>query len=214
MLVEILKPWIMNIVVVVFFLLMTDILLPEGNIKQYVKVILGLFIILVIIKPLIDMKNINSSFENIYIETATFLETDTINTEVETLHEYHREKAFALYKKNIENTIINTVSKELSINSNLIKVQLDLENKTDIYSGMIGHILITIPDKRDSKFIDKIKKVDIPSNKKVIYKDEKEYNFNDKAYVEDLKNLLTKLLPVEKENIEIKFTIDNGGDSK
>ncbi|MCK9216728.1 MAG: stage III sporulation protein AF [Firmicutes bacterium] len=214
MLIEILKPWIMNIVIVVFFLLMTDVLLPEGNIRQYVKVVLGLFIILVIIKPLIDMNNINSNFENIYIETATFLETDSINADVEILHKYHKEKTLALYKKNIEKTIINTVSKELSINSDLIKVQLDLENKTDIYSGMIEHVLIIIPDKRDSNFIDKIKKVDIPNNKKVIYKDEKEYNFNDKAYVEDLKNLLTKLLPVEKENIEIKFTIDNGGDSK
>lgn len=214
MLIEILKPWIMNIVIVAFFLLMTDVLLPEGNIRQYVKVVLGLFIILVIIKPLIDMNNINSNFENIYIETATFLETDSINADVEILHKYHKEKTLALYKKNIEKTIINTVSKELSINSDLIKVQLDLENKTDIYSGMIEHVLIIIPDKRDSNFIDKIKKVDIPNNKKVIYKDEKEYNFNDKAYVEDLKNLLTKLLPVEKENIEIKFTIDNGGDSK
>ncbi len=214
MLIEILRPWIMNIVIVIFFLLLTDMILPEGNIKQYVKVILGLFIILVIIKPLTGIKSISTNFENIYIETAAFLETDSINMGVEVLNNYHKEKALELYKENIEKSVVNTVSKELSIDSSMIKVQLELEDDTDVYSGMIEYIIISIPDKRDNAFIDKIKKVKISNDKKVIYKDEKEYNFNDKAYTEELKNMLTKLLPVKKENIEIKFTIDNGGDSK
>jgi len=214
MLIEILRPWIMNIVIVIFFLLLTDMILPEGNIKQYVKVILGLFIILVIIKPLTGIKSISTNFENIYIETAAFLETDSINMGVEVLNNYHKEKALELYKENIEKSVVNTVSKELSIDSGMIKVQLELEDDTDAYSGMIEYIIISIPDKRDNAFIDKIKKVEISNDKKVIYKDEKEYNFNDKAYTEELKNMLTKLLPVKKENIEIKFTIDNGGDSK
>ena len=214
MLIEILRPWIMNIVIVIFFLLLTDMILPEGNIKQYVKVILGLFIILVIIEPLTGIKSISTNFENIYIETAAFLETDSINMGVEALNNYHKEKALELYKENIEKSVVNTVSKELSIDSSMIKVQLELEDDTDAYSGMIEYIIISIPDKRDNAFIDKIKKVEISNDKKVIYKDEKEYNFNDKAYTEELKNMLTKLLPVKKENIEIKFTIDNGGDSK
>ena len=214
MLIEILRPWIMNIVIVIFFLLLTDMILPEGNIKQYVKVIMGLFIIFVIIKPLTGIKSISTNFENIYIETAAFLETDSINMGVEALNNYHKEKALELYKENIEKSVVNTVSKELSIDSGMIKVQLELEDDTDAYSGMIEYIIISIPDKRDNAFIDKIKKVEISNDKKVIYKDEKEYNFNDKAYTEELKNMLTKLLPVKKENIEIKFTIDNGGDSK
>lgn len=213
--IEILKPWVMNIVIVIFFLIISDILLPDGNIKQYIKVILGLFVILVIVKPLLDIKNINSNFENIYIETNAFLETDSLKKDVEALNIYHKEKAMALYENNIKNIIINAISQELSIDNNLINVQLKLEkNNNSPDFGMLKQVFITIPDSWDKTSVEKIKKVRILDGKKVIYKDEKEYNFNEKTYTEDIKNILIKLLPIKKDSIQVKFAIDNGGDSK
>ena len=80
------KPWITNIVFVMFFLILTDLLLPEGNIKQYVKVILGLFVLIAITKPFIEMKNINITFQNTYLETSAFLEKNSLAYDVEVLN--------------------------------------------------------------------------------------------------------------------------------
>ncbi len=200
----------MNIVIVIFFIILIDILLPEGNIKQYVKVILGLFVLLAIVEPLINIKNINNYFENTYVETAAYLNEVPLSNNVEVLDLYHKEKAINIYENNIKKMIINKVSRELSIDRNNIDVQLKIENshKNPDY-GSLKHILVIILAKSNSIGIQKIKKVNIQGSKNVIYKDEKEYNFNDKAYTEDLKNSLSELLSINKNNIQVKITSEN-----
>ncbi len=210
-LVEVLKPWIMNIVMVIFFLLVMETLLPDGDMKQYIKVIMGLFVILVIIKPLLNLKNINSNFENIYIETAAYLDTDSFDRDVEAMNTYHKEKTRSLFENNIKEIIINAISKELAIEKNLINVQLEFENSKNYDFAGIKHVYITLPANWDEKSIKKIKKIQLQGSKKVIYKDAGEYNFNERTYESDLKNIVTRFFSIKKENIQIKFTVDNGG---
>ncbi len=210
--IEILKIWVMNIVVVIFFLLISDILLPDSSIKQYIKVIIGLLVILIIIKPLLNLKSINSNFEDIYIETAAFLETDKYESNVEALNTYQKEKALTLYEDYIKKIIINSVSRELKVDENNISVQIKTDDKTAPGFGMAQQVHITINDKVSNTDVESVKKVHILDSKKVINEDEKEYNFNEKTYTEDVKNVITKLLPIGKDSIKIDFTVSNGGD--
>lgn len=208
--VELIKPWITNIVFVIFFLIISDIMLPEGNIKQYIKVILGLFVLLAIIKPFIEMKHINNYFENTYMETSSFLETNSLSNDFEVLNTYHKGKVVDIYENNIKKMVINTIAQEKSINKNDIVVELEIEkNYENPDFGSLKHILITMPDKSSNPNIQNIKKVKILGSKDVIYKDEKEYNFNDKTSREELKNKLSKLLYINENNIQIRLTIDN-----
>lgn len=210
--VEILKIWVMNIVVVIFFLLISDILLPDGNVKQYIKVIIGLLVILIIIKPLLGLKSISSNFEDIYIETAAFLETDSYEMDVETLSTYQKEKAVSLYEDYIKKMILDAASRELKVEERSIDVRIDTDDKNTPGLAMVRQVEITVHENLDSSNIEKIKKVHILDSKKVINKDENEYNFSEKTYTEDLKNVITKLLPIDKDNIKVDFTVDNGGD--
>ena len=210
--VEILKIWVMNIVVVVFFLLISDILLPDGNVKQYIKVIIGLLVILIIIKPLLGIKSISSNFEDIYIETAAFLETDSYEMDVEALSTYQKEKAVSLYEDYIKKMILDAASRELKVEESSIDVRIDTDDKNTPGLAMVRQVEITVHENLDSSNIEKIKKVHILDSKKVINKDENEYNFSEKTYTEDLKNVITKLLPIDKDNIKVDFTVDNGGD--
>ncbi len=212
LLTEILKPWILNIVVVIFFLILSDILLPEGNIKQYIKVILGLFVILVIIKPLLSIKSLDYNFENIYIETSAFLEVDSYDKDIEALQDYHKKSIRAQYLNNIKNAVTDAVSKELDMDRALIHTELDPdENGKNEYELPKG-IFVTINGIPQDTDIKKIKKVRIPHGKKVINDEEKEYNFNEKAYTENLRNIIIRFIPIEKDRIQIKF-IENGGDT-
>lgn len=201
----------MNIVVVIFFLLISDILLPDSSIKQYIKVIIGLMVILIIIKPLLNLKSINSNFEDIYIETAAFLETDKYDSSVEALNTYQKEKALTLYEDYIKKIITDSISRELKVNEKSINVQIKTNNKSAPGFGMAQEVYITVNDKMGNN-VESIKKVHILDSKKVINEDEKEYNFNEKTYAEDIKNVITKLLPIDKDNITIEFTVSNGGD--
>lgn len=204
------KPWVTNIVLVIFFLILADILLPEGNIKQYVKVILGLFVLIAITEPFIEMKNINFSFENTYIKTSAFLETDSSHQDVQTLNTYYKEETIKIYEDHIKKLIVNRIAQETSIDKNNIDVQLEIEkNHNNLDYGNLKHVLVIIPDKIDNGNIEKIKKVNIPDSKNVIYKEEKEYNFNDKTSTEDIKNLLSKLLSINLNNIQVKLTLEN-----
>lgn len=199
----------MNIIFVIFFLIISDILLPEGNIKQYVKLILGLFVILVIIKPFIEMKHINDFFENTYIETSSFLESNPLSNNFEVLNTYHKEKVIDIYENNIKKMVLNMVSQEKSIDKDDILVDLEIEkNYEDPNFGSLKYIIVTMPDKSNDSNIQSIKKVRILGSKNVIYKDEKEYNFNDKTYREELKNKLSKLLYINENNIQIRLTVD------
>lgn len=210
--IEILKIWVMNIVVVIFFLLISDILLPDSNIKQYIKVIIGLLVILIIIKPLLNIKSINSNFEDIYIETAAFLETDNYEKDVETLNTYQKEKALTLYEDYIKKIVIDAVSRELKVDEKAVHVEIRTDNKKVPGLSMAQQVHITINDKVGNTNVESVKKVHILDSKKVINEDEKEYNFNEKTYAEDVKNIITKLLPIGKDNIKINFTVSNGGD--
>ena len=210
--VEILKIWVMNIVVVIFFLLISDILLPDGNVKQYIKVIIGLLVILIIIKPLLGIKSISSNFEDIYIETAAFLETDSYERDVEALSTYQKEKAVSLYEDYIKKMILDAASRELRVDEKSIDVRIETGDKNSPGLAMVRQVDITVNENLDRTNIEKIKKVHILDSKKVINKDENEYNFSEKTYTEDLKNVITKLLPISKDDIKVDFTVDNGGD--
>jgi stage III sporulation protein AF len=207
---ELIKPWIMNIVFAIFFLIISDIMLPEGHIKQYIKVILGLFVLLAIIKPFIEMKHINNYFENTYIETSSFLETNPLANDFEVLNTYHKEKVIDIYENNIKKMVLNTIAQEKSIDEDSIVVELEIEKSYESPDfGSLKHIIVTMPDKNGDLNIQNIKKVRILRSKDVIYKDEKEYNFNDKTSTEELKNKLSKLLYINEKNIQIRLTIDN-----
>ncbi|NLN48437.1 MAG: hypothetical protein GX154_04985 [Clostridiales bacterium] len=161
---------------------------------------------------MLNLKSINSNFEDINIETAAFLETDKYESNVEALNTYQKEKALTLYEDYIKKIIINSVSRELKVDENNISVQIKTDDKTAPGFGMAQQVHITINDKVSNTDVESVKKVHILDSKKVINEDEKEYNFNEKTYTEDVKNVITKLLPIGKDSIKIDFTVSNGGD--
>ena len=54
--IEFLRKWIEGIAITVIIASIFEMLLPNGNIKKYVKMLLGIYIIFSIISPFIDKK--------------------------------------------------------------------------------------------------------------------------------------------------------------
>lgn len=59
-----LRNWCEQIIISIFISIILEMLIPAGNIKKYVKVVVGIYIMFVILNPIIsNIQNID--FENI-----------------------------------------------------------------------------------------------------------------------------------------------------
>lgn len=64
--IDFLSKWIEGIAIAVIVASIFEMILPDGNIKKYVKIVLGIYIIFSIISPFVDRKelfNLNISKE-------------------------------------------------------------------------------------------------------------------------------------------------------
>lgn len=101
--IQILKDWIINICIVVFFVTAVEMILPDNKIKKYAKFILGLIIITVLINPIMKIFDGNYNID-VYANKAA-----------ETLSKSNYNSDFTKYQ-------------ETSVNSTLENFNLNLKN--------------------------------------------------------------------------------------
>lgn len=58
--IEILGQWVKNVTIILLLALFLDLLIPNNNLKRYVRLVIGLLIIMTIISPLIRIFDINN----------------------------------------------------------------------------------------------------------------------------------------------------------
>jgi len=208
-LIEFLKPWVINIVIIILFVIITDIVLPDGSMKRYVRVIIGIFVLLAIIQPFIHIKDIKYDFEKSYIETSIILDNKNLLDDKEVLGKYQKIKALEIYEKNLTDKITAAISYKESISKNSIVVKLDInKDHQDSKFGTLNSVQVLIPKEEQTGNIEKIKKVEIGKEEKVIYKQEKEYNFNDKTSSDEIRDMLSKMLGINKDKVQVKLAVE------
>ena len=63
-----LKNWIEQIVISVIIVSIFELLIPNGKIKKYIKVVLGIYIIFCIISPFVNQESMDLRLQDLYIE--------------------------------------------------------------------------------------------------------------------------------------------------
>ncbi|MBQ5615993.1 MAG: stage III sporulation protein AF [Peptococcaceae bacterium] len=56
----------LNIVILVFFSVVLDFLLPEGSFRSYIKMAIGVFLVLTILQPVMQLLHINDTYKEAY----------------------------------------------------------------------------------------------------------------------------------------------------
>lgn len=109
-----LRKWCEGILFSVILSIIIEALLPEGNNKKYVKVVIGIYIIFTIFSPFFNKQNINLEFSNLLpsktIETAN-IDTSNIKN---------------LYANGIETTMKNNLEEELGYKIASLNIDFDL----------------------------------------------------------------------------------------
>jgi len=138
-----LSQWIRQIVMVVMFATFVDFFIPENNFLKYVKVILGLLVMMVIINPLIPLfrKDINVSDISFIQEKS--IDYNNIISNVDRLNENINKLTLAEYKVNVEKYIYENISELTPYDVRNVKVKID-ENFSSPDFGKINEIKITL----------------------------------------------------------------------
>ncbi len=128
--------WLRGIVVTIIISTIIELILPEGNIKKYIKTTMGVFLLFIIISPIIKQATGNNIDVAKYIEEQTDrLKYEEYNTMIDT--NYYIETT---YITNIKEDITNEM-KNLGYTAN--NIEIEIEKDTEKY-GDIKQIKLTL----------------------------------------------------------------------
>lgn len=108
----IIKGWCEGLIVAIIISVIIELLIPEGNNKKYVKVVVGVYIIFVTINPILKLIDYDFTFENIFD-----LETEEASINLDT-------DIKDVYVLGIEETIKKEIE-DLGYNVNSVNVRVD-----------------------------------------------------------------------------------------
>ena len=204
--IEFLSKWIEGIAITVIIASIFEMILPNGNIKKYVKVILGIYVIFSIISPFTN----NKVMGNFDLSKKIEKYSENIETKDFSKDESSSEKKLnSIYENTFEKELIKTIEKEGFI---IYKCDVKGNFNAEEENAGISKINIIIEDKKIIKKkseenneikidnVNEIKKVEINIDNKTANKAEEVVNAKD---VDTLRKYLSKHYEIDKGIIDI-----------
>ena len=187
--VNFISSWLKDIVVLFILISIAELVMPKGNMKKYIDLIIGFLIIFTIISPFAKIVKKDFSFDQTvlnYSNSIDFSDKDEVRFQLEQDKQIER-----LYKEKIKDEIIKLVEEE-----SVYKVEdlsLDLIDEDEVY----GRINETGLERKENKIsIEKVEPIDI--NEEL----PSEVQEAENDYVE-LKLLISDKYNIEKDKITI-----------
>lgn len=91
-----LKSWCEGIIVAIILSIIIESLLPEGNNKKYVKVVIGIYILFVVLNPIIQILNYDINFDSLFnfksMSTSATIDNNIKNVYIKGMEETLKEE--------------------------------------------------------------------------------------------------------------------------
>lgn len=182
--IKFLSNWIEQIAVAVIIVSIFELILPNGNLKKYIKVVLGIYVVFCIIAPFVNSSDLYSVKD---IDLEEYVQKSETSVNQETMDFRLQE----LYIEQLKNDIENKV-KENGYKVNKINIDANL-NSSSSNPGIHSIDLVL----NENKGIGNVEKVEIGSKK-----DEEVQNNEN---IEKLKEELSNYYEVSKDIINIRL---------
>jgi len=141
--VELIRNWIVNLVVVILLSVLVDIILPNGSMRKYAKFVLGIMIVYVVMSPLIVAFRERFSLEEEIIRNTNALEMDDLKFQAQMIEDKYQDTILNLYKKRIEHQILYQIRKETKTAEIEATVSIDEDENSETY-GAIKKVILRI----------------------------------------------------------------------
>ena len=211
---EFLNNWLQGIVVAVVIASIIQMILPNGNNKKYIKVVLGIYVVFQIITPVVN-KFFNSNFEisslidiDSYTKKMETYEVSSQNTNIDKTNE---DSIKQIYVANLEKDIkAKLEDKEYLIKD--VEVQVEDNEKYDIKSMKIYLKEVVNSTKEESEnniHINEVEKIEIKVGQNNFNDSENETKSqtNESSISHEEKNKIKKYLTSVYEINEKQITI-------
>lgn len=199
--IEWIKSWSNGIIIAVIIAVIFEIIIPNGNNKKYIKMVISLYVLFVILDPIISKFTslngieINTKEYEKYFDSTNTLETST-TLDSEKLINNTAEKRV---KENISNKL-----KELGYKVESISININNE------SGQINRIVLSVrrndngtDDSEHLELNNSIVKIDNVNEVNISSKDNTKKSNLRKSDIQKIKRLICKDYEVAEENIEL-----------
>ncbi|MGI6712993.1 MAG: stage III sporulation protein AF [Bacillota bacterium] len=153
-----------NITVLVLIAGFLEMLLPSSEMKRFIKVVMGLFILVSILNPLLSLLNKNATCEVLAWQDPMMKnqELNTILQKGKQLSQQMDEKATEIYAENTAKQIETVVKLVKGVSKVEADVQISKSDKDNDY-GKISRVMLVIGTKQNSSSpaLDSIKQVEV-----------------------------------------------------
>ncbi|MCX7710356.1 MAG: stage III sporulation protein AF [Clostridia bacterium] len=204
--IEFLKNWIFNIVTLVIFIVLLEILLPTGKMKKFINLVSGFILVIALINPFLGLARKGIDLKGFQLAGSNYLDKREIMINSKRMEEKQMQQVVEVYRKKM----IDRLEEGLRGTGNIPGIKADILINEDYKSEKFGEIKrvylnLTADNKPGyTKPVAKVEKIQIGDLKK----DSKEKKADPGNEIDsDLKNKLeekvNKLLDVKREDIVI-----------
>lgn len=189
--IEFLCTWIEQIIIALTIVSILEMLLPNGNIKKYIKVVLSIYVIFSIISPFVDSKklyNLSTDEFNSYIENTT-INNNNLN-QIDTSNTYEN-----LYLQELEKDLKERI-KQFGYTTKKCDIEAEF-NKEKSNAGINKINLIISKNDSYIKDVNQIQKIEINKKEETI---ETNTSINNNETVKKIRKELSKIYEID-ENI-------------
>jgi stage III sporulation protein AF len=198
-----LSSWLKDIVILFILISIAELVMPKGNMKKYVNMVIGLLIIFTIISPF--AKLIKMDFN---LDKAVFNYSRSSNSQGEPKNNFYAEQEKQIekvYKEKLGREVTNLI--EDNTDYKVLDIEVEILNTEERY-GEIDYLNILLGNEEESAknkiSIDNVVPVEINKDQK--HEEISEDNF------ESLKELIGNSYSVDKDKMNIKINEKRKGE--
>lgn len=144
-LIEVLKVWVTNIAIAIFFITAVEMILPDNSMKKYAKFVLGLMLIVVIINPIIKIFDKDFDLYSYSNKAISYMESNTSSIDVKKYKDINILNTTENFKKNLENECIINLEEAYPENKYNADIEIIYDDKKGVFN--IDKVEIGIVDK-------------------------------------------------------------------
>lgn len=203
--IEFIKNWVLDIIIVIFFIAFVEIILPTSNMRKYINVVLGLLVIIVLINPIINIIS-----KDIDIGKEVFLNINNYNkfsaSDDYNFIDVQNDQMANLYKDILANDIEELI--EIGDKYNIVKIDIYIEEdiNKDNYGEIYGVKLYLkrndgVNDESNKVEVVKVEDIKINLESPNIRQDD---NFN-LPEMEYIRELISTQYKIKKDSIIVKL---------
>lgn len=210
--IEFLKDWVLNIITLVMFIVLIEIIVPTGKIKKFINLISGFILIIAIITPFLNLFTDGIDIREFEISTRNFINKKEIEKKSYILQEKQLKQISGLYRKKI----INQLEESAKQVEGVIDAKGDVIINEDYSSNHFGEIkraylkIKLDQEEQDAGSAVKIEKIKIGVDGDG--KAEKDKSMErireegkESEVIDRVEEKISKLLNIQKENVVVSI---------